>query len=138
MLAYGITFISFLLLYFLFGMINPISRIAIQKVALIKYKEGSATKYLFVYSRERILKELIYTKNLNHLDIPVSKFEAIYFFNKGYYLNSFDGHHVRLAKDDVKEEIMANVKVSFLNIYHKYAVSRFVSFVRGDYENSNH
>lgn len=134
MLEYGVTFVALIVLYVIASFINPISRSVIQQVALIKYKEHGETKYQLLRSDKKILKELIYTKNLNHIDIPVPKFEAIYFFNRDYRLKAFDGNHVRNAKDEAKEEILG-MKMSFLNVYNKYSLSKFISFVRCDYEN---
>lgn len=134
MLEYGVTFVALIVLYVIASFINPISRSVIQQVALIKYKEHGETKYQLLHSDKKILKELIYTKNLNHIDIPVPNFEAIYFFNRDYRLKAFDGNHVRNAKDEAKEEILG-MKMSFLNVYNKYSLSKFVSFVRCDYEN---
>lgn len=136
MLEYGVTFVALIVLYVIASFINPISRSVIQQVALIKYKEHGETKYQLLRSDKKILKELIYTKNLNHIDIPVSKFEEIYFFNRDYRLKAFDGNHVRNAKDEAKEEILG-MKMSFLNVYNKYSLSKFISFVRCDYENDN-
>lgn len=133
MLEYGITFCAFLVLYIIASLLNPISRSAIQHAALIKYKENGETKYQLLHSDKKILKELIYTKNLDHIDIKVPKFEEIYFFNRRYALKVFDGNHVRNADTGTKEEIMS-MKLSLLNVYNKYSLSKFVSFVRGDYE----
>lgn len=134
MLEYGVTFVALIVLYVFASFINPISRSVIQQVALIKYKEHGETKYQLLRSDKKILKELIYTKNLNHIDIPVPKFEEIYFFNRDYRLKAFDGNHVRNAKDEAKEDIM-EMTVSFFDVYNKYSLSKFVSFVRSDYEN---
>lgn len=134
MLEYGVTFVALIVLYVIASFINPISQSVIQQVALIKYKEHGETKYQLLRSDKKILKELIYTKNLNHIDIPVSKFEEIYFFNRDYRLKAFDGNHVRNAKDEAKEDIM-EMTVSFFDVYNKYSLSKFVSFVRSDYEN---
>lgn len=135
MLPFVVTFVAFIVLYALANFFNSASRVAIQRIALLKYKEGAQIKYKLLVSKKKILKELIYQQNLNHLDIPVQKFEAIYFFNRDYLLKVYDGNAVRFANDTAKEEIMMNVRVGFLNVYNKYAASRFVSFVRGDYEN---
>lgn len=135
MLPYVVTFVAFIVLYCLANFLNSASRVAIQRIALLKYREGAQVKYKLLVSKKKILKELIYQQNLNHLDIPVQKFDAIYFFNRDYLLKVYDGNAVRFANDTIKEEIMKNVTVGFLNVYNKYAVSRFVSFVRGDYEN---
>lgn len=133
-MEYVILIAAFVILYIIGSFVNPIARKAIQQIALVKYTEHGESYYVLLHSDKRVLKELIYTKNLNHLKMPVEKFDAIYFFNKSYKLKSFDGVRVSFAKDHIKEEIIENLKVSYMNIYNKYSFSRFVSFVRGDYE----
>ena len=135
-MEYAVLIASFIVLYIIASFVNPIARKAIQQVALVKYTKNGESYYVLLHSDKRILKELIYTKNLNHLEMPVSNFDAIYFFNKSYKLKTFDGVRVTFAKDHIKEEIIETLKVNYLNVYNKYSMSRFVSFVRGDYESA--
>lgn len=135
-MEYGITFLAFLILYVIALGLNPVSRIAIQRVALIKYNDKYGSHYRLTFSKSKILKELLYTKNLNHIDIH-EDYEEIFFFDRNYLLKSYDGNHIRFARDETKLEIINDCSVGFLNVYNKYALSRFVSFVKGDYENDS-
>lgn len=131
-MEYGITFLAAVFLYWAFSHINPISRGFIQQTVLLKYRERGVVKYKLVHSKKKVLKELIYNRNLDHVDIE-HKIEVMFFFNRNYELKSYDGHHIRNAREEAFEEILQNVKCSFFDVYNNYATKRFVSFVRGEY-----
>lgn len=122
-MEYVLMVIVTIVLYFLLAYTNPVTYKLIQKCAIVSYKDS----FILTHSKHKIMKELIYNGNVDHLKLKNKNFENVYFYDRMGELKKYNGNEILDVSKKDKELIMKfYTKTSIFNIYNKIAMNLFV------------